>query len=629
MAVVTLKRWHEISRACETALTRPVSERGSFIREVCAGDLPLQRDLESLLTQTRAFEQSSSRRHADDIHDLPPGTRIGPYVLLDVLGVGGMGEVFLGTDTRLHRKVALKRLFSSAAAGEDARAAVMREARAAARITHPNIAAVYDVLEHDGRAFIVMEYVEGESLARRLARERLPIDRVVTIGRQLAAALMAAHAKSVIHSDLKPGNIHFAPDGSVKILDFGIAQASTMATTSTNTTMTTAQSEVTPVIGGTPAYMSPEQMMGHGLDYRSDIFSLGVVLYEMATGHRPYKTNDPFELVVQLTRRPPRADRDDPRVPRSLADVIEKALEIDLSARYQRAAEIEVALAALQPAWRWPLWSLLCAGIGVLFVVLTFLGFVTSRALEIGFEREGAFRVDSPLSWPMWGLKSMIAPVVFSATTLVVIALLRTICRLVIGIPPVKRLIGPALERGDRAVKMMLRLPSVRSGELLFLVQVVSLAMFAWYFWPLIMSMSTFQSRAEGWIGELRPSNLATHEWAGELLTVGLLAFGVAWYRLSRLTAPRGQNESMTTLVAGITALALCVFFLSVQYRVLYQNRSERVLYGSEVCYLVGSDGDDALLFCPLRFPRSMTVKMNAITRTGIIENVFSALDWK
>src|SRR5262249_20923703 len=162
-------------------------------------------------------------------------------------------------------------------------AAVMREARAAARITHPNTAAVYDVLEHEGRAFIVMEYVEGESLARRLVRERLPIDRVVTIGRQLAAALMAAHAKGVIHSDLKPGNIHFAPDGSVKILDFGIAQASTVATSTT----TAARSDVTPIIGGTPAYMSPEQMMGHTLDYRSDIFSLGVVLYEMATGHRP------------------------------------------------------------------------------------------------------------------------------------------------------------------------------------------------------------------------------------------------------------------------------------------------------------------------------------------------------
>jgi hypothetical protein len=139
----------------------------------------------------------------------------------------------------------------------------------------------------------------------------------------------------------------------------------------------------------------------------------------MATGHRPYKALDPFELIVELSKRPARADRDDSAVPRALADVIAKALEIDLSDRYQTAAELEAALAALQPSRRWPLWSLVCAGAGALFAVLTFLGVVTSRALEIGFQRDGEFRVDSPVSWPSWGFRSMIAPVVCSAISLV------------------------------------------------------------------------------------------------------------------------------------------------------------------------------------------------------------------
>jgi hypothetical protein len=208
-----------------------------------------------------------------------------------------------------------------------------------------------------------------------------------------------------------------------------------------------------------------------------------------------------------------------------------------------------------------------------------------------------------------------------------VIAVLMTIWRLVLGIPQARRLMNRVSARFERAVKTLFSLPTAKLGELLLLVQVATLALFAWYFWPLIMSMLTLQMHAAGWIGELRPSNVSTHEWAGEFLTLALVAFSFARYRLIRLRIVRGDNQSVTTPVAGITAIALCVLSLSVQNRVLHQNRSERVLYGSETCYLVGTHLDDALLFCPLRFPRSLTVKVNGVTRTGIIENVFSPLD--
>jgi serine/threonine-protein kinase len=242
-----------------------------------------------------------------------------------------MGRVFLGSDPRLRRKVALKCVMRSLPGGER-RLQILHEARAAAGIMHPNVATIHDVVEHDGRAFIVMEYVEGESLAARLKRERLPIGRAVAIGRQLASALAAAHACGVVHRDLKPGNVHFATDGSVKVLDFGIANAPTAHGPQP----------------GTPPYMSPEQLLGQGVDERSDIYSLGVVLFEMATGRRPHLETEAGELVAAVVHGAPRADAIDPRVPKPLADIIAMALAVDVESRYRSATEIAAALQSLK-----------------------------------------------------------------------------------------------------------------------------------------------------------------------------------------------------------------------------------------------------------------------------------------
>ena len=160
-----------------------------------------------------------------------PDSTVGPYHILARLGAGGMGEVLLGHDPRLQRQVALKCLTAVEAQPGDVRARVLREARAAARLNHPNIAGVYDVLEEHGRTFIVMEYVEGETLSARLARGRMPMDDVRRVGRQLASALAAAHAQGVIHRDLKPANIQVARDGSIKVLDFGVAKLSSTRST--------------------------------------------------------------------------------------------------------------------------------------------------------------------------------------------------------------------------------------------------------------------------------------------------------------------------------------------------------------------------------------------------------------
>ncbi len=279
----------------------------------------------------------------------PSDTRVGPYQLLEKLGTGGMGEVFLGQDTRLKRKVALKRLKKSHTDADPLYTRTLQEARAAARITHGNVAAIHDVIEHGSDTFIVMEFVDGESLATRLRRGPLPIDEVLTVGRQLCAALGAAHAQGVIHRDLKPANIQVTPEGVVKVLDFGIAQEIRPLTDLSAATLSF-DSAIDPggPHAGTPAYMAPEQLLALPLDVRTDLYSLGAVLYEMAIGKRAYEHVDPLELLRQPVSLAQRLDVVNPAIPGGLADVVDKALQCNAASRYQSAAELDSALGTVE-----------------------------------------------------------------------------------------------------------------------------------------------------------------------------------------------------------------------------------------------------------------------------------------
>src|SRR5437764_648924 len=238
--------WRQAKGVLAEALACPPGERDALIASRCP-DPALRREvqaylneydedfLESVISVSGTIDSTNQSGDAEQLPDVRNGDRIGPYVVLDRLGVGGMGHVFLGNDTRLHRKVALKCLSASASASE-LKARILHEARAAARITHPNIAIVHDVVEHEDRPFLVMEYVEGENLAVLIKRERPSIDTIVAFMRQLASALAAAHAKGIVHRDLKPANIQVTPEGSVKILDFGVAHAMSAAAGAPTTT---------------------------------------------------------------------------------------------------------------------------------------------------------------------------------------------------------------------------------------------------------------------------------------------------------------------------------------------------------------------------------------------------------
>ena len=273
-----------------------------------------------------------------------PGTRLGPYEIVKPLGAGGMGEVYEARDTRLDRSVAIKVLPAALAKDASARARFDREARSIAALNHPNICALHDIGDADGHGFLVMERLEGETMQARLERGPLDLEQVVDYGIAIADALDAAHGRGLIHRDLKPANVFITTRGIIKILDFGLAKS----IHESDADMTRAVEEALTVAGttlGTVAYMSPEQLRAEPLDVRTDLFSLGLVLYEMATGQRAFPGSTSAVVAAGILNQPPPSPRTlRPELPERLEEAILKTLEKDLAVRCQSAAELRADL---------------------------------------------------------------------------------------------------------------------------------------------------------------------------------------------------------------------------------------------------------------------------------------------
>lgn len=281
------------------------------------------------------------------------GGSVGPYHIVRQLGAGGMGVVWLAEDTRLNRKVALKTVKSSAADTTEGRQRLMREARAAAALNHPHIATVHDVLDIEGKVVVVFEYVEGESLAARLHRGPLPVNESVEIAWQLADALAAAHAQGVIHRDLKPGNVVIGPDGRAKVLDFGIARLVPAGAD--------ISASVPGTIGGglvgTPGYAAPEQYLSRNVDGRADLYALGVMIYEMIAGRRPFSGHDAVAIVTSVLRdaAPKLKGATTVPVPPRLEALVSRLLDRDPHRRPASGEEVLVELSPLRDTESSPL----------------------------------------------------------------------------------------------------------------------------------------------------------------------------------------------------------------------------------------------------------------------------------
>jgi len=304
------ERWKHVDSLLDAALARPPDERDAFLRQTCANDEGLEREVRSLLTareQAGSFLESpaidlAARAIAHKPHDGTSksagsltGQTISHYRIVGRVGSGGMGVVYKAEDIRLHRFVALKFLPEPIARNTDARRRFQREARAASALNHPNICTIHDIGEQDGCACIVMEYLDGTTLKDRIAERPVGIGELVRIGVEVAEALEAAHAEGITHRDIKSANIFITQRGVAKVLDFGLAQVASLRSRGADASAAaggtaTVEAHLTSAgsLLGTVAYMSPEQVRAEPLDVRTDLFSFGVVLYEMATGTLPF-----------------------------------------------------------------------------------------------------------------------------------------------------------------------------------------------------------------------------------------------------------------------------------------------------------------------------------------------------
>ncbi|MGC9973282.1 MAG: protein kinase [Bryobacteraceae bacterium] len=333
-------RWEKVEQIYNAALERPEAERAAFLGEACGGDEALRRDLESLLGYAQG---------AGDFREPPApvasvlaaGRCISNYRVISKLGVGSMGEVYLAEDTRLGRRVALKVLPRELAGDPARKARLIHEARAASSLNHPNIVTLYDIGSEGGIDFLVMEYVAGKPLAELIPRQGLPVKEALRCAIQIADALATAHAAGIVHRDLKPGNVMVTAEGLVKVLDFGLAKKFAGAPAAETETDLTTEGALL----GTLDYMSPEQAEGKPVDARSDIFSFGALLYEMATGRRPFERGSKLSTLTAILSEEPKPVRElAPHLPPELEQIVARCLRKDPARRFQHIDDVRVGL---------------------------------------------------------------------------------------------------------------------------------------------------------------------------------------------------------------------------------------------------------------------------------------------
>jgi Tol biopolymer transport system component len=351
---MTPERYRQINDLADAALELPAERRAAFVAEVCAGDPELRKQIEALLTAESScagfLRQPVMELLARDLLDRPQrdlaGRRIGNYDVISRLGAGGIGEVWLARDVNLGRMVALKLLWPKFMGDPYHVRRFQQEARAASALNHPNIVTVYEIGKTEGVDFIAEERVDGETIRQRVARGPIPPPEALEIGRQAATALAAAHAAGVVHRDIKPENVIVRPDGLVKVLDFGLARF--VERRAEGAAVPSESLSVPGFVLGTVRYMSPEQARGLPVDGRSDVFSLGVMLYEIATGLPPFSGSTPTDtLAAILTADPAPLSRYAPSMPAEFERIVRRCLAKEPAGRYGSADELRDDLARL------------------------------------------------------------------------------------------------------------------------------------------------------------------------------------------------------------------------------------------------------------------------------------------
>ena len=649
-----------LSNVYRAARERHGDDRARFLREACPDD-DLRAEIESLLSyedEAKRFLDTVTLENLSDMTsqglDAAPATgerMIGSYKILSLIGAGGMGRVYRARDTRLGRDVALKILSPRFTADHERSARFEREARLLASLNHPNIAGIYGIEDADGVRALVLELVEGETLADMMHRGRLTVDQALNIARQIGEGLRAAHRKGIIHRDLKPRNIGVTADGTVKLLDFGLAKAflaassATQAISDSSLTADSARMRL-----GTPAYMSPEQARGVGVDRKTDNWAFGCVIYEMLAGKAPFEGDTVIDILASVLAREPDWDVLLPSVPNEISRLIKHCLEKDPE---RRLADITEAIATLEGALRQhsasspnarlsrslpvgsreqrlilglPAWLL----VPLIPMAVASLGFVSSTAFNTIIGLSPRFGWESPAVWLGEGLQFLIGAVTITSAVALVIVSLRRIRRALSSRFPTIKHIDEGVSQDLRVVVVSLGLddPYLVAPAVSILGATV-LAITLWSFgdvinafWHPINDLLPEQAAVLG------PESAARADYMTMLLIVVLaLALGVRYmFAMRRRT---GIADRVGWPITSLVVLAIGVLFLAMPYRIMFHNRFERIRFQGNPCFVIGENRLELMLHCPtLPPPRNRTVSRDSpdlTDRSKATASIYSA----
>ena len=548
-----------------------------------------------------------------------------------------MGRVFLAEDMRLGRYVALKSLAGQWLGSPDARRRLLKEARTAAALTHPHIATLYDVLEDPRYLLLVMEYVEGRTAGAIAAEGRIPLSQAVRLTIQICEALIYAHDRGIIHCDLKPSNVQVSPDGTAKVLDFGLAHAKYERDGDS-------ASSRGPLVG-TPPYMPPERLLTGVLSVSGDIYSLGATLFEMVTGRRPFEETDFATLTGAIVgTAAPTVSSIVPESPASLDKVVARALEKYPNRRYQTASELRTDLqevlreldpenvvrtaSVTRPGWRYSRPVLAALLVIAAIVSLTLIGFATSTAYSSPMGLTMSFEGESPVWWPVWGLRSLVLPFAQISFALVVLGVASQVWRITLAaFKPLQHWCQRLSAATTNFSGWLRSIPTATLASGLLVAHVGTLTLFLWRFKEVIGSFNNFLLQS-GSLDVLGPDYADERKLYVRLLSLLMLVFGWSWYRLLKLGTQTQEQTRVTSWVAPAVMMILTFGLMVTPYRLFFQSRGERVSYAAQSCYLVGQKGNEAKLFCPFQgtaWNKVVSLNDPALKRSGTIETIFPA----